>query len=116
MTCSMVFQSSHGRLNYGSMPLDRDVAYFNFTFIKSMQCYHITLKSLVSFQIFKKKKKHMLGMNLKLNQYSTLLSMCFIRYGSTFIQQLCWVVCVSFCKNKVGLQLCFISLCNSHNW
>ena len=57
----------------------------------------------------------MLGMNLKLNQYSILLSMCFIRYGSTFIQQLCWVVCVSFCKNKVGLQPCFILLCNSHN-
>ena len=55
----------------------------------------------------------MLGMNLKLNQYSILLSMFFIRYGSTFIQQLCWVVCVSFCKNN--LLLCFISLSNSHN-
>ena len=42
----------------------------------------------------------MLGMNLKLNHYSILLSMCFIRYGSTFIQQLCWVVCISFCKNQ----------------
>ena len=42
----------------------------------------------------------MLGMNLKLNQYSILLSMCFIRYGSTFIQQICWVVCVSFVKTK----------------
>ena len=61
------------------------------------------------------KTKHMLGMNLKLNQYSILLSMFFIRYGSTFIQQLCWVVCVSFCKNKRVLLLCFISLCNSHN-
>ena len=56
MTCSMVFQSPHGRLNYGFMSLDRDVAYFNFTFIKSMQCCHITLKSLVSFQVFFTKK------------------------------------------------------------
>ena len=54
MTCSMVFQSPHGRLNYGFMSLDRDVAYFNLTFIKSMQCCHITLKSLVSLQVFKK--------------------------------------------------------------
>ena len=61
------------------------------------------------------KTKHMLGMNLKLNQYSILLSMFFIRYGSTFIQQLCWVVCVSFCKNKKSLTTCFILLCNSHN-
>ena len=106
MTCSMVFQSPHGRLNYGFMSLD--IAYFNFTFIKSMQCCHITLKSLVSFQVFfKKKKKHMLSMNLKLNQYSILLSMCFIRYGSTFIQQLCWVVCVSFCKNKNRITILF---------
>ena len=29
MTCSMAFQSPHGRLNYGFMSLDRDVAYFN---------------------------------------------------------------------------------------
>ena len=36
MTCSMVFQSPHGKLNYGFMSLDRDIAYFNFTFIKSM--------------------------------------------------------------------------------
>ena len=57
MICSMVFQSPHGRLNYGFMSLDRDVAYFNFTFIKSMQCCHITLKSLVSFQVFFLKKK-----------------------------------------------------------
>ena len=56
MTYSMVFQSPYGRLNYGFMSLDRDIAYFNFTFIKSMQCYHITLKSLVSFQVFFKKK------------------------------------------------------------
>ena len=42
MTCSMVFQSPHGRLNYGFMSLD--IAYFNFTFIKSMQCCHITFK------------------------------------------------------------------------
>ena len=56
MTCSMVFQSPHSRLNYGFMSLDRDIAYFNFTFIKSMQYYHITLKSLVSFQVFFKKK------------------------------------------------------------
>ena len=55
----------------------------------------------------------MFGMNLKLNQYNILLFMCFIRYGSTFIQQLCWVVCVSFCKNKKVLLLCFILLCNS---
>ena len=33
MTCSMVFQSPHGRLNYSFMLLDRDVAYFNFIFI-----------------------------------------------------------------------------------
>ena len=71
---------------------------------------HNIIKSLVSFQVLKKKKiKHMLGMNLKLNQYSILLSMFSIRYGSTFI------VCVSFCKNKRVLLLCFISLCNSHN-
>ena len=57
----------------------------------------------------------MLGMNLKLNQYSILLSMFFIRYGSTFMQQLCWVVCVSFSKNKKVLLLCFTSLCTSHN-
>ena len=56
MTYSMVFHSFHGRLNYGFMSLDRDVAYFNFTFIKSIQCCHITMKSLVSFQVFKKKK------------------------------------------------------------
>ena len=56
MTHSMVFQSPHGKLNYGLMSLDRDVAYFNFTFIKSMQCCHITFqKNLVSFQVFKKK-------------------------------------------------------------
>ena len=30
MTCSMVFQSPHGRLNYSRMLLDRDLAYFNF--------------------------------------------------------------------------------------
>ena len=29
-TCSMVFQSPHGRLYYSFMLLDRDVAYFNF--------------------------------------------------------------------------------------
>ena len=29
MACSMVFQSPHGRLNYGFMSFDRDVAYFN---------------------------------------------------------------------------------------
>ena len=53
---------------------------------------------LVSFHILK--EKHLLGMNLKLNQYSILLSMFFIMYGSTFIQQLCWVVCISFCKKQ----------------
>ena len=60
MTCSMVFQSPHGRLNYGFMSLDRDIAYFNFIFIESMRCCHITLKSLFSFQVFffLKKKAH----------------------------------------------------------
>ena len=56
MTYSMGFQSPHGRLNYGFMSLDRDIAYFNFTFIKSMQCCHITLKRLVSFHVFFFKK------------------------------------------------------------
>ena len=55
MTYSMVFQSPHGRLNYGFMSLDRDVAYFNFTFIKSMQCCHITFqKALFHFKFLKK--------------------------------------------------------------
>ena len=54
MTYSMVFQSPHGRLNYGFMSLDRDVAYFNFTFIKSMQCCHITFqKAFFHFKFLK---------------------------------------------------------------
>ena len=55
MTYSMVFQSPHGRLNYGFMSLDSDVAYFNSTFIKSCNVATSHLKSLVSFQVFKKK-------------------------------------------------------------
>ena len=58
MTCSMVFQSPHGRLNYGFMSLDRDVAYFNFTFIKSMQCCHITFKKPCFISSFFLKKKY----------------------------------------------------------
>ena len=57
MTYSMVFQSPHGRLNYGFISLDSDVAYFNFTFIKSMQCCHITFEKpcFISSFFFKKK-------------------------------------------------------------
>ena len=109
----MVFQNPHGRLNYSSMLLDRDVVNFNFILFTT-DCVHRMLphnimisKILFHFKFLKKKIKHMLGMNLKLNQYSILLSMLFIRYGSTFIQQICWVLCVSFCKNEKGLTILF---------
>ena len=55
MTCSMVFQSPHGRLYYSFMLLDRDVAYFNFILSTINGVYamlpHNIIISPVSFQV-----------------------------------------------------------------
>ena len=53
MTYSMVFQSPHGRLNYGFMSLDRDVAYFNFIFYQVyVMLPHDIEKALFHFKFF----------------------------------------------------------------
>ena len=50
----MVFQCPHGRLNYGFMLLDRDLAYFILTLFLAIdiECYHILKYYATSFPFY----------------------------------------------------------------
>ena len=69
MTCAMVFQSPHGRLNYSFMLLDKDVAYFNFLLSTINGVYamlpHNIIISLVSFQVLKIKALALYELKIK---------------------------------------------------
>ena len=58
--------------------------------------------------------KHILGMNLKLNQYSILLSMFSLGMGLSSYNNDVGLCVFLFVKTRV-FSPCFISLCNSHN-